>query len=211
MAALSRSPTCGPRIRRRRRRRCRTCSSAARRRRAPAPRTAGATSIARGTYPRARRSTAGRPAITRATESSQRRLDVAIVQQKQVGDAAQPLQRVVVAKGDRLVGQVAGGHDQRPAASAAADGGAACTAASGRRAGCRARRRRQRPSVAPAAPARSAARPTSAARSSARSAPRGARASCEVAHHDRERLLVAALARAAGARRRRATVASHAR
>ena len=65
------------------------------------------------------------------------RLDLAIVDQEEVGDAAEPLERLVVAIGDRLLGEVARGHHQGPVQLArAAGGGAACTAASGRPAGC---------------------------------------------------------------------------
>ena len=59
------------------------------------------------------------------------RLDRPVVQQEQVGDARQALERVVVAERDRLVRDVAARHHERHAARRpAAGGGAASTAAS---------------------------------------------------------------------------------
>ena len=46
-------------------------------------------------------------------------MDRPVVRQKDVGDAGQALESVVVVVGDRLVGAVAAGHDQRPAGQAA--------------------------------------------------------------------------------------------
>ncbi len=79
---------------------------------------AGATLMARGTYPRERRTRSGSPATIVATESSRARDDVAIVEQEQVGDASQPTNRFGIVEGNRLVRQVARGHHQRPPVSA---------------------------------------------------------------------------------------------
>jgi hypothetical protein len=54
----------------------------------------------------------GRPAITRATESSQR---FSIGGEEDVGDAGQALARLLIPRGHRLLGEVARGHHQRSA------------------------------------------------------------------------------------------------
>ena len=71
-------------------------------------------------------------------------LDLAVVGEEEVGDAAEPLERLVVARRHRLLREVARGHDERAARPRRAAGGAAaCRRAGGRRAGCRARPRRR--------------------------------------------------------------------
>ena len=40
-------------------------------------------------------------------------VDRAVVNEEDVGDRPEPLERVVVVEGDRLVGEIARGHDQR--------------------------------------------------------------------------------------------------
>ena len=83
--------------------------------RPPSP--AARSAMLSGTYPRERliRSGAGRSSGSseRTTESSARIVDRAVVEQERVGDRAEPLQRFVVAVGDRLVGDVARGQHQR--------------------------------------------------------------------------------------------------
>ena len=66
-----------------------------------------------GTAPRERRSGSGRPRATRSTESSVRVSIGRSWSRNDVGDAGQPLERVVVLVRDRLVGDVAAGHHQR--------------------------------------------------------------------------------------------------
>ena len=59
---------------------------------------------------------AGTAAADRAQRPSRRSgLDRAVVEEEEVGDPAEPLERVVVAVGDRLVGDVAARHHQRHA------------------------------------------------------------------------------------------------
>ena len=77
-------------------------------------RPAGTGSASRlGTAPRERRSGSGRPPATRSTESSTRVWIGRSWLSDEVGDRRQPLERVVVLVGDRLVGDVAAGHHQR--------------------------------------------------------------------------------------------------
>ena len=57
--------------------------------------------------------TSGRPAIVRATESSARG-DGPVVREEQIGDGAEPPDRVLVLERDRLVGEVPARHDERP-------------------------------------------------------------------------------------------------
>ena len=68
-----------------------------------------------GTYPRERRSISGperRRAHHRVVGAD---VDRPVVADQQIGDPVQALARVVVAVGDRLVGHVGAGHDQRRA------------------------------------------------------------------------------------------------
>ena len=93
----------------------RRCSSA-RRRRPQGAALASGSSSASGVYPRERRSISGRPrapAVERSTESSVRDLDRPIVDEEQVGDVGEPPQGILVAIGDRLVGEVRAGHHER--------------------------------------------------------------------------------------------------
>ena len=108
------------------------------------------------------------------------------------------VERLVVVERDRLVGQVARRHHQRPPASASSRW---CSGVYGRntpdqRVARRDRRRASAASGAPRTRARSAARPTSAAAALRRRGSASAAAAAEIADHHRERLLVAVLARA---------------
>ena len=77
-------------------------------------RTAGTGSASTlGPHPRERRSGSARSARDPQDAVVGPRLDRPVVEQEGVGDVAQPLQRVVVLVGDRLVGHVAAGHHQR--------------------------------------------------------------------------------------------------
>ena len=124
-------------------------------------------------------------------------VDRAVVDRNRSAIAREPLQRVVVAVGDRLVGDVAAGHDQRHAGGGRAAGGAAACRAASRPA----RRRAARPPSATPPPGAGAQEDDRACRRAQQLAPRraqlaSARAAVRSAHHDRERLLVAVLAAA---------------
>ena len=133
-------------------------------------------------------------------------VDRPVVEQEQVGDPGEPLERVVVVERDRLVGDVAGGHHQRPPRRRRAGGGAASREASprGRRSGAR-------PTALPPAPPAPRAitigrsRPGQRRSSAASARPARARR-LEVGRHHGERLVLAMLAgaqRATRAPRRR--------
>ena len=108
----------------------RRCSSARRRRRAPAARSRCAQPDGSGAYPRDLRSTDSRPRNGRTTESSVRMWIARSWTQEGVGDAGQPVERVVVVVGDRLVADVAAGQARSGGRSRGAAGGAAaCTGA----------------------------------------------------------------------------------
>ena len=68
-----------------------------------------------GAYPRARRSTISRP----STHLDDRVVDVsddrAIVDEKQIGDATQPVERLALVDADRLVGEIAARRHDGPA------------------------------------------------------------------------------------------------
>ena len=88
---------------------------------------------------RSRASGAGRGAPRRRRDHAHDRvvgagLDRPVVDEEQVGDPRQPLERVVVAVGDRLVGHVAAGHHQRQRRRRRAAGGAAASTGASRRA-----------------------------------------------------------------------------
>ena len=77
------------------------------------PGAASGSASAAGTWPRERRSISGRPADGAHDRVVGARVDRAVVEQDVVGDAGQALARVVVAVGDRLVGDVAARHHER--------------------------------------------------------------------------------------------------
>ena len=145
-----------------------------------------------------RRSTTGRPAMTRATESSQRASISRSCMRNSRRSSPRRVERLVVPIRERLFRQVARRHHQRPAdVDAAAGDAAACTAARGRPAGCGAPRSARAHSPRACAPARSDARPRSAGAAPAPvSIASDLAGFVEVAHHHRERLLVATLAHA---------------
>ena len=127
--------------------------------------------------------------------------------------AGQPLERVVVAVGDRLVGDVAAGHhERRPDVGAAAGGEAASRGASRR-----GRVSAGRPPSATGALAgagersRSAARGSPAAPASAAVSSTSARAASRSGRHQRERLVLAVLSRAQRRPPRRSSSARQAR
>ena len=142
------------------------------------------------------------------------RVDRPVVDEEQVGDAREPLERVVVVVGDRLVGDVAARQHERAAGVARAAGGAAASTASitpssgdARRDGARHRR-----AAAGAARARSGgAREPSSASLVRRRARRAPRPPATSRRHQRERPVLAVLARAQRAPPRRSSAASHAR
>ena len=61
------------------------------------------------------------------------RVDLAVVEEKTVGDVPEPPQRFVVVLGDRLLAHVAAGHDQRPRHRRAGAGDASAYTAASRR------------------------------------------------------------------------------
>ena len=73
-----------------------------------------ATRTGRGTNPRALRMTSGLPATTRATESSQREAMGRSWTRNRSAMPESRAERVGVLEGDRLLGEVPAGHDQRP-------------------------------------------------------------------------------------------------
>jgi hypothetical protein len=77
------------------------------------PGAATGSASASGTCPRERRSISGAPATARTTESSVRVRIGRSCDEDVVGDAREALARVVVAVGDRLVGDVAARHHER--------------------------------------------------------------------------------------------------
>ena len=123
-------------------------------------------------------------------------------------------QRVVVAVGDRLVGDVAAGqHDRLADVAAAAGGAAACTAAS-----ARARRLPGATDVAPPARPRLRGSSTIGRRRLGQQPPprprrprTASRGLVQVGHHDRERLVLAVLALAAASPAAASSPASTAR
>ena len=140
------------------------------------------------------------PATGRSTESSVRDVDRAVVGEE-AGRRSPPSrsQRVVVAVGDRLVGEVAAGHHQRHARRRRAAGGAAASRAASAPSSARAGRDRRSPPRRRRGGERGRSgargRPSSAASrraSSSHQRPRGV----EVGDHQRERLVLAMLARA---------------
>ena len=96
----------------------RTCSSARRRRRAAPARSAGTSASGAGHVAARAPQRQGPPLPGRAAHDAHHRvvgagLDLAVVGQKEVGDRRQPLERVIVAERDRLVGHVAARHHER--------------------------------------------------------------------------------------------------
>ena len=186
----------------------RTCSSARRRRPAAGPARRRAAAARAGTYPRERRSEQRprpRPATTRTTESSVR---VWIGRSWTSSRSAMPAsrsQRVLVAVGDRLVGDVAAGHHQRAAAAVGEQ------QVVQRRVGQHHARARAAPGATAAATRRVAGRRGRARSAAARAQQlplgrrraRRARAPRRATDHQRERLVLAVLARP-----QRATAAS---
>ncbi len=186
----------------RRRRQGRPSPGGDRRARAPAPGVGSGSGSGSGTQPRARRTITGPPGSPRTTESSTRRTHVAVVEQEQVGDPAEPIERLAVAAADRLVGDVARGHDQRRRRQrrGAARRGAAWSAASGRgRRGPEPRPPRRRRSERRPASTTGARRTSAAAPRPSASSATSAAAVVEVARPSpRTAWSVAACARAAG-------------
>ena len=201
----SRGRRCAGRGRRCRRRRCRRCSSAARRT-ASTGRVDGTAQRDRPRHVAARPAEARRPcpAITRATESSQRVSISRSCIRNDVGDPAEPRDGVgvVAARSARRTGcPTSSRAGRRP--RRAAGGAAACTAASGRRArlrgatsraSARVRRGGATSTIGPLHATRAAAAPSAPSTASRVGV-------AEVRDHHRERLLVAVLARAQAARR----------
>ena len=154
-----------------------------------------------GTNPRERRSTCvvGAPAreTTRITESSVRMWIGRSWTRKSVGDRPEPLQCLGVAVGDRLVGDVAAGHHQRPT-------GVGEEQVVERRVGqhqpelgrARGDRRPRAPRPAAAGRGRSGARGSPSSSASAGPSSTSSARRPEVGDHHRERLLLAVLARA---------------
>ena len=105
--------------------------------------------------------------------------------------------RIVVAEGDRLVGDVARGHHQRRSRRRpAAGGGVGCRGASRRGRGCAARPRPRRRPPRAAGDHDGAFRARSSSASSAALSSTSAARGLEVGGHQRERLVLAVLARA---------------
>ena len=188
----------------------RRCSSAPRPRRACGAGAGSGSAMLAGTYPRERRASARRARRRlrlRTTESSVRMWIGRSCSQEALGDRCEALRRLAILVGDRLVAEVAAGHHQRRAGPASAvksrsqqvvKRGVGQHHAEVRAAGRD--RRRRAPACQPARGASTIGRAASKQRglgvARARRAPRGG----EVRRHQRERLVLAALARPQPAR-----------
>ena len=177
----------------------RTCSSARRRTRAAACRSRPAAAARPGTYPRERLRSSGRPSRPRATTESSVRVSIGrSCSRKRSAISASRSHGVLVLVGDRLVGDVAARHTRASSPASASSRWwsgeyGSITPSSG--APGRHRRRRDGGVGAARGRARSAARGPEQQLLLGRPRSTSPRAPREVRRHQRERLVLAVLAR----------------